>query len=129
MDKFFTQKTCDRCGSSLSSGRTMSMCNTDCLCLTCKKKEKEHPHYKEAAKAELEKVRKGNYNYEGLSKEQKITDRLLEQILDIRDSGKYNMFDVNGIQKEAYKKGYYELITLIGEDIRAYLNFILYGTR
>lgn len=129
MDKFYTQKTCDRCGGSLKGGRIMSMLNTDCLCLACKKKEKEHPHYKEAVKAELEEVKKGNYNYEGLLKEQKITDKLLKQILDIRDSGKYNMFDVSGIQREAYEKGYYELVTLIEEDKNDYLNFILYGTR
>lgn len=68
MDKFFTQKTCDRCSGSLEGGRIMSKLNTDCLCLTCKKKEKQHPRYKEAVKAELEEVKKGNYSYEGLLK-------------------------------------------------------------
>lgn len=129
MDKFFTQKTCDRCGGSLEDGRIMSMLNTDCLCLNCKNKEKQHPQYKEAAEAELAEVRQGNYNYQGLLKEQKITDKLLKQILEIRESGKYNMFDVTGVQKEAYERNYLELVNLIEEDIRAYLNFILHGTR
>ncbi len=129
MDKFFTQKTCDRCGGSLDIGRIMSMFNTDCLCLDCKKKEKHHPKYKEVAETELAEVKKGNYNYQGLLKEQKITDKLLEQILEIRDLGKYNMFDVAAIQKEAYERGYFELVNLIQEDIRAYLHFILYGTK
>ncbi len=129
MDKFFTQKTCDRCGGSLDIGRIMSMFNTDCLCLDCKKKEKHYPKYKEAVETELAEVKKGNYNYQGLLKEQKITDKLLEQILEIRNLGKYNMFDVAAIQKEAYEKGYFELVNLIQEDIRAYLNFILYGTK
>lgn len=68
MDQFFTQKTCDRCGGSLADGRIMSMLNTDCLCLACKKKERTHPKYKEATNAELEAVRQGNYNYKGLFK-------------------------------------------------------------
>ena len=33
MDKFFTQKHCDRCGNDLSAGRTMSMYNEDCICM------------------------------------------------------------------------------------------------
>lgn len=129
MERFFTQKTCDRCGGSLEDGRIMSMLNTDCLCLNCKKKEKQHPQYKEAAEAELAEIRQGNYNYQGLFKEQKITHELLKQILEIRDSGKYNMFDVTGVQREAYERNYLELVNLIEEDIRAYLNFILHGTR
>ncbi len=68
MDKFFTQKTCDRCGGSLDGARIMSMLNTDCLCLYCKKKEKQHPKYREATDAELAEVKKGNYNYQGLLK-------------------------------------------------------------
>jgi hypothetical protein len=39
MDKFFTQEHCDRCGGSLKGGRIMSMYNTDCICMDCKKKE------------------------------------------------------------------------------------------
>lgn len=129
MDKFFTQKTCDRCGGTLDGGRIMSMLNTDCLCLSCKKKEQQHPKYKEATETELAEIKKGNYNYQGLLKEQKITNKLLEQILEIRDLGKYNMFDVTEVQKEAYERDYFELVNLIEEDIRAYLHFILYGIR
>ena len=66
MDKFFSQKYCDRCGTSLAKGRIMSMLNTDCICPECKKQEKQDPLYEEAAKAELEEVKKGNYNYKGL---------------------------------------------------------------
>lgn len=129
MDKFFTQKTCDRCGGSLDGGRIMSMLNTDCLCLSCKNKEQQHQKYKQGTETELAEIKKGNYNYRGLLKEQKITNKLLEQILEIRDLGKYNMFDVSGVQKEAYERNYFELVNLIEEDIRTYLNFILYGTR
>jgi len=56
-----------------------------------------------------------------------LTDKLREQILDIRDSGKYNMFDVYGVQKEAYISGYYELAVFIDEHKKEYAEFILYG--
>lgn len=129
MDKFFTQETCDRCGESLAGGRIMSTLNTDCICLECKEQEKEHPRYKEAAKAELKQVQKGNYNYEGLLQEQKITDKLLEQIKDIRASGKYNLLDIPAIQREAYENNYFELVMFLEENKKEYLNFILTGQR
>lgn len=64
MDKFFTQKNCDRCGESLKEGRIMSMYNEDCICLRCK--ERKRSDYKEAVEAEYEEVKKGNYNYKGI---------------------------------------------------------------
>lgn len=66
MDRFFTQKTCDRCGGSLAGGRIMSMFNTDCLCLICKEKEKARKDYDKAVKAEQEEIKKGNFNYKGI---------------------------------------------------------------
>jgi hypothetical protein len=56
-----------------------------------------------------------------------LTDKIKEQILDIRDSGRYNMFDVYGVQKEAYICGYYELAVFIDEHKKEYAEFILYG--
>ena len=66
MDRFFSQKTCDRCGGSLAGGRTMSMYSTECICMLCKEQEKARPDYNEAAKAELEAVKQGNFNYKGI---------------------------------------------------------------
>ena len=66
MDRFFTQKTCDRCGGSLSGGRIMSMYSTECLCLACKEKEKARADYQAAVRAELDEVKKGNLNYKGI---------------------------------------------------------------
>lgn len=66
MDKFFTQKSCDRCGGSLEKGRIMSMFNEDCICLTCKEKETKEADYKEAVEAEQEEIKRGNYNYKGI---------------------------------------------------------------
>lgn len=66
MDKFFTQKFCDRCGGSLDKGRTMSMYNTQCICLECKRKETQRPDYRKAVEADHEEIRKGNYNFKGI---------------------------------------------------------------
>ena len=65
MDKFFTQDFCDRCGGSLKEGRIMSMYNTDCICLKCKKEERNRPDYRQAQEAEMAEIRKGNYNFQG----------------------------------------------------------------
>lgn len=66
MERFFTQKYCDRCGGSLAGGRIMSMVNTDCLCLTCKEQEKLREDYRTAVEAEHAEVKKGNCNYKGI---------------------------------------------------------------
>ncbi len=66
MDRFFTQKTCDRCGESLEKGRIMSMFNTDCICMECSKKEKQDKDYEKAVQADHEEIKKGNYNYKGI---------------------------------------------------------------
>lgn len=66
MDEFFSKKTCDRCGGDLNGGRIMSMLNDDCLCMECKKKETYDKDYQKAVEAELDEIRKGNFNYKGL---------------------------------------------------------------
>lgn len=66
MDRFFTQKTCDRCGAPLTGGRTMSMYNTDCICMKCAKEERQRDDYRKACDAERDAVRSGNYNYCGI---------------------------------------------------------------
>lgn len=67
MDTFLMKENCDRCSEKLTI-RTMSRFNTDCICPKCEEKEKKHPKYQEAVKAELEAVRNGNYNFEGIGK-------------------------------------------------------------
>lgn len=56
-----------------------------------------------------------------------MTDKVREQILAIRDTGLTNMFDLNMVQRLAYERDYYELVTFIEEDRRAYTRFILTG--
>lgn len=66
MDKFFTQKYCDRCGGSLENGRIMSMFNEDCICLKCKEKEQRRADYKKAVETDNAEIKKGNYNFKGI---------------------------------------------------------------
>lgn len=66
MDKFFTQKYCDRCGGSLEGGRIMSMYSTDCICMACKEKESHRSDYHKAVEADNAEIRIGNYNYKGI---------------------------------------------------------------
>jgi len=67
MDKFFTQTRCDRCGGSLELGRTMSIFNTECICMTCKANERVDPRYNDAVAKEREETLKGNLNYPGIN--------------------------------------------------------------
>ena len=66
MDRFYTTRTCDRCGGTLDGGRILSMYNTDVLCMKCKEEERKRPDYKEAQEADIAEIRKGNYNFEGI---------------------------------------------------------------
>ena len=58
-----------------------------------------------------------------------ITDTLKEQILAVRSSGVINMFDANGVQVEANKREFYELVIFIEEHKDVYTHFILTGER
>lgn len=52
-----------------------------------------------------------------------------KQILDIRDSGLTNMFDINMVQRIAYDRGYYELVVYIEEHREDHVNFIFTGKK
>jgi len=69
MERFFSQQHCDRCGSELKSGRTMSMFNTQCICMKCKEKEMKRADYQKAVKADHEEIKKGNFNYKGIEED------------------------------------------------------------
>ena len=56
---------CARCGEE-TSVHTMSMFNTDVICMKCKEKEKAHPRYERARIAERVAVQNGDYNYQGI---------------------------------------------------------------
>ena len=56
-----------------------------------------------------------------------LTEKVREQILAIRDTGLTNMFDIPMVQRLAYDRGYYELVTYLEEHRREYAHFIMTG--
>ena len=56
-----------------------------------------------------------------------MNEKGFSQIMDIRDSGQVNMFDIPGVQRMAFEMGFYELVCFIEEDRAAYVRFILTG--
>ncbi len=50
-----------------------------------------------------------------------------KQILAIRDTGLTNMFDVNMVQRLAYERDFYELVTYLEDHRKEYVRFILTG--
>ena len=56
-----------------------------------------------------------------------MTDKVREQILKVRDTGKTNMFDTCMVQRIGLKMGFYEMVIFIEENKGEYVNFILHG--
>ena len=56
-----------------------------------------------------------------------MTQTIKEQILAIRDTGLTNMFDVNMVQRLAYERDFYELVTYLEAHRQEYVRFILTG--
>ena len=65
-DEFFTKTTCDRCGKTLNGVRTMSMFNTETICMDCAEAERKRPDYEAAHAAEVAAVRAGDFNFKGV---------------------------------------------------------------
>lgn len=56
---------CDRCGK-VTNASTVSMFNTQEICMVCKEREVKHPRYAEAREREIEAVRGGDRNFPGI---------------------------------------------------------------
>jgi len=56
---------CGRCGLDVNVF-TYSYFNIDSICMDCKELEEKHKDYSLAISKEVEEVKKGNYNYEGI---------------------------------------------------------------
>lgn len=56
-----------------------------------------------------------------------MTDKIKEQILAIRDSGRTNMFDIPMVQYLANEQDYYELVIYLEEHRKEYVHFIFTG--
>ena len=60
---------------------------------------------------------------------EQVSDKVLEQVLAIRDTGLTNMFDATTVQRLAFERDFYELVNFIEEDRSAYVKLILTGRR
>ena len=56
-----------------------------------------------------------------------MTDKVREQILAVRETGRTNMFDTNAVQVIADEMHFYELVVFIEEHKDKYARFILTG--
>ena len=56
-----------------------------------------------------------------------MTEKIREQILSVRETGRTNMFDVPMVQNIANEMGFYELVIFLAENRREYAHFILTG--
>jgi hypothetical protein len=68
------------------------------------------------------------YGVDGYRKMPTVSDKVLEQILELRKLPKCpNMFDVHAVQRLAFENEFYELVDFIETDHRAYARLILTG--
>ena len=56
-----------------------------------------------------------------------MTDKVFQQLMDIRESGLTNMFDTNMVQRLAYDRDYFELVMYIEDHKKEYAHFIMTG--
>ena len=56
-----------------------------------------------------------------------VIEKVRDQIMDIRDTGLTNMLDYRMVQKLAFNRDYFELVTFIENHKKDYVHFILYG--
>ena len=54
-------------------------------------------------------------------------EKIKSQIIAIRDTGLTNMFDIHMVQRLAYEREFYELVTFIEESPGEYAHFIFTG--
>ena len=56
-----------------------------------------------------------------------MTEKIKEQILIVRDTGRTNMFDTTAVQRIAYELNLFELVLFIEEHKKEYVHFIFTG--
>ena len=56
-----------------------------------------------------------------------MTEIVKEQILEIRETGITNMFDLPVVQRLAYERDFYELVLYLEEHRKEYVHFIMTG--
>lgn len=56
-----------------------------------------------------------------------MNEKVKEQILQVRDTGRTNMFDTNAVQRIAFEMNLYELVNYLEDSRKEYVNFIITG--
>ena len=69
------------------------------------------------------------YGVDAIKPVSEVDGIVKSQILEVRATGKTNMFDVNAVQRIASLMGFHELARFIETDCDAYVSFILTGKR
>ena len=69
------------------------------------------------------------YGVDSIRKVTEVSGVLKEQILQVRDTGLVNMFDVRGVREIAEVMELAELVRFLDKDRKGYTEFILYGGR
>lgn len=60
------REDCEICLKSNKGITVMSMFNAQIICLSCHEIEKDHPSYGVANKADINQIKKGNFNFGGI---------------------------------------------------------------
>lgn len=60
------RENCERCHKPTNGITIMSMFNEQVICMTCKNEERQRPDYDKALQADIEEIKKGNYNFKGI---------------------------------------------------------------
>lgn len=58
-----------------------------------------------------------------------LTDRIKDQILKVRDTGKTNMFDIPAVQRIAYDLECFDLVIFLEDHRKEYTDFIMTGVQ
>ena len=58
-----------------------------------------------------------------------MTERIREQILEIRATGATNMFDLPVVQRMAFDRDFFDLVIFLEEHPKEYVHFIITGER
>ena len=56
-----------------------------------------------------------------------MTERVKEEILEIRATGATNMFDLPVVQRMAFDRDFFELVIFLEEHPKEYVHFIITG--
>ncbi len=60
------RENCDRCHKPTNGMTIMSMYNEQVICMECKGKERKREDYNKAVQADVDEIKKGNYNFKGI---------------------------------------------------------------